>query len=413
MKFKDYQDYTNKRTVLLDDAKKLLDSGDIEGFNAKTKEIENMDKAYEEFANSQANFNALQNSALPQIQLSNIADPSAFNPQNTEENKIKNESETYKNAFANYMMGKGLSDEEKTVFENVNSGFKNSAQTVATHTVLIPESVKQGIWQEIGESHPIFGDAAPTFVKGDSTIIKETKSGDDAEWYDEDTNTKDDEVAFGELNLTGCELAKAIPVSWKLKKMSIDAFLTYITSKIAEKMGNALSKAMVSGKGKPGVSDTFKAQPKGIKTALEAEKDKPQVKTYVSADGIVYKDLTALFALIKSGYKKVIYANSTTIWNQLANIVDGMGRPLFIPDVTNGGVAHILGAIVKEEDAVSDGAVLVGDVSKGYAININENMTMYQEDHIKARTTDYMGYAIVDGDVLTTKAFALLEAAGE
>ena len=54
MKFKDYQDYTNKRTVLLDDAKKLLDSGDIEGFNAKTKEIENMDKAYEEFANSQA-----------------------------------------------------------------------------------------------------------------------------------------------------------------------------------------------------------------------------------------------------------------------------------------------------------------------------------------------------------------------
>ena len=46
---------------------------------------------------------------------------------------------------------------------------------------------------------------------------------------------------------------------------------------------------------------------------------------------------------------------------------------------------------------------------KGYAVNINENMTMYNEDHIKSRTTDYMGYALVDGDVLTTKAFALLK----
>lgn len=79
------------------------------------------------------------------------------------------------------------------------------------------------------------------------------------------------------------------------------------------------------------------------------------------------------------------------------------------PDVTLGGVGRIFGLVVKEEDGMKDGEVLFGNVSKGYAVNINENMTMYNEDHIKSRTTDYMGYALVDGDVLTTKAFALLK----
>jgi hypothetical protein len=58
---------------------------------------------------------------------------------------------------------------------------------------------------------------------------------------------------------------------------------------------------------------------------------------------------------------------------------------------------------------VSDGEILIGNVAKGYVANANENITMYFEDHVKARTTDYMGYAIIDGSVLTTKAFALIK----
>ena len=58
---------------------------------------------------------------------------------------------------------------------------------------------------------------------------------------------------------------------------------------------------------------------------------------------------------------------------------------------------------------MADDELLLGNVSRGYAMNINENVTLYQEDHVKPRATDYMTYAIVDGDVLTTKAFALLK----
>ena len=55
------------------------------------------------------------------------------------------------------------------------------------------------------------------------------------------------------------------------------------------------------------------------------------------------------------------------------------------------------------------GELLVGDMARGYAANINEEITLDEEDHKKKRFTDYIGYAIVDGDVMTTKAFAVLK----
>jgi HK97 family phage major capsid protein len=221
----------------------------------------------------------------------------------------------------------------------------------------------------------------------------------------------DGEFGFGELNLTGCELAKSIPISWKLRKMSIDAFIPYITSLLAEKMGAALAKAIVSGLGKPGTGDTFKPQPKGIVTALVAEQGTPQIIEYDDTDDLDYDKLAKAMGLIKSTYKNgaAIYATSTTIWNKLALIKDNQGRPLFIPDVTtDGGVGRIFGLPVKEEDSVADDAILFGNVARGYVMNVNENMTIYTEDHVKQRYTDYMSYAIVDGDVLTTKAFAYI-----
>ena len=44
-------------------------------------------------------------------------------------------------------------------------------------------------------------------------------------------------------------------------------------------------------------------------------------------------------------------------------------------------------------------------------MNINENVSLYTEEHVKERTTDYMSYSIVDGTPITTKAFALVKEA--
>jgi len=325
----------------------------------------------------------------------------------------KDETREYEQAWAKEMLGLQLSGSERAVFDKVNTDFRNATQTAATHQVVIPETVAAGIWKEAGELFPLLGDLSMTFVKGDLTIIQETDSGDDAAWYAETDEVVDGDFGTGELNLTGCELAKAIPISWKLHKMSIEAFIPYITSLLAEKVGAALAKAVAYGRGKPGVGDTFKAQPKGIVTVIEAELTTPQVVTYSDAPNNVlsYDKIAQAVGKIKSQYVRgsKIYATNATIWDRLAVIKDLEGRPMFIPDVTAGGVGRLFGLVVEVDDSVAANAILIGNLRRGYAINVNEQMTIYTEEHMKKRYTDYMAYAIVDGDVKTTKAFAYIK----
>lgn len=404
------EQYLNKRNQMIVEAENFLEEGKVKEAEAKMKEVEELDQTFEDSAKAQANLNALRGNGV----VKNISSLTAsVIPQGTLGSTglgsmVKDEKEVYNTAFMKTLMGTTLNSEELNVFNSVNDKFRNATQTTEEHQVLIPETIKEGIWKEIGELHPIFADVRPTYVKGDLTIIKEETEGTDAEWVDEKTESTDADTAFGTLSLTGCELVKSIRVSWKMKKMSIEAYQQYIITHLAEKMARALAFGILKGKGKPSASE-HKPQPKGIIPTLEGEDSTPQVVEFDT--NIKYADLTKLISKIKSGYLTgaVIYANNTTIWNQLANIVDANGRPLFIPDVTNGGVGRILSVIVKEEDVMADDELLLGNVSRGYAMNINENVTLYQEDHVKPRATDYMTYAIVDGDVLTTKAFALLK----
>ena len=92
-------------------------------------------------------------------------------------------------------------------------------------------------------------------------------------------------------------------------------------------------------------------------------------------------------------------------------ILDQNKRPLFVPDVTNQGQFRILGMPVKEDDSMKDGEILLSNAHDGYHLNVNKEVSMMTEDHVKERTTDYVGYAIMDGNVVTNKAHALLKEA--
>ena len=167
-------------------------------------------------------------------------------------------------------------------------------------------------------------------------------------------------------------------------------------------MGAAKARAFVRGK-------DIKIYPQGVITAIEAETNTPQKVAY-KADGLTYKDITAAMAKIKSGYTSgaKVYANNMTIWGTLANVMDEQGRPLFIPDVSAGGVGRIFGIIVKEEDAMNDGEILIGNMAAGYKENVSEAMKLVTEQHAKPRKTDFVGYEVHDGGVIDEKAFAYM-----
>lgn len=411
MKFKNKQDYLNQRDSAMVLANGLKDEGKIEEATAKLEEVEAMDNAWAEQEAAEAKELANQRAFEDRfngLNMSNIQNKSQ-NRKGVEGEKMEpvnvlTNEQVYVNAWAKDMMGKRLSEEEQEAYNMINAYTHDTGNT----GVVIPETVTKGIWQEIGETFPLWNDVNKTYAKGTLTMIK-ADTTTDAKWYDEATSTEDGTETFGTMTLTGCELSRAITISWKLKEMAIEEFIPYIQSKLAERIGAALGYGVAVGKGKPGDTDQFKAEPKGIVTALKAEATTPQVVTYTGTPD--YAKMVELMSKVKGGYLKgaAFYADNATIWTVLANIQDASKRPYFVADSTSGGVGRIFGILVKEDDSIPTGEVLLGNALRGYHANVNKTVTLDSEDHKKERTTDYIAYAIVDGDVVTTKAFALLK----
>lgn len=410
--------YLAQRKALLDEAEGLIGEGKTEEANAKMKEVEMLDNQWEEAKLSNANMNALKDKTI----VTDLAEKGV----EVKEGKIvdgivenkTDDKKAYETAWAKSMQGKSLEKGEQELFDRVNHEFNNAyTHDTGNTATLIPETVVAGIWSRAAEMYPLLSDVKKFNVKGTLTMNKHTAiDAGDAAWHDEATATADEQNTFGQLTLTGCELAKAITVTWKLRSMATEEFIPYIINELGERVGVAMGTAVSVGKGKPGEGETFKPEPLGIETALLAESETPQVVTYnpaasPTADPMGYADFTAAIGKIHSSYLEgtAIYASNATIWGQLANLTDTTGRPLFIPDLTSGGVGRMFGFVVKADAGVTADSVIIGNPNAGYVLNTNEPMSVATEEHVKARTVDYAAYTIVDGGLRDTKAFALIK----
>lgn len=392
--------YLETRAALLDEAQNLINEGKIEEAATKRAEIEKLDADFEKTSKEQANLDALnkENDKVTDMKNLSVSEGGLKAVEKIEKKNPVN----YEDVFAKVALQRDLNEDEINLFNQMNPENVYTHNTTNTE-ILIPETVIGGIIDTMKELHPILADVTPTRIKGTVKYVKRTGiPAGDADYYDEATPTADEENKFGELTLSGKELSKAVTVTWKLQAMAVADFIPFIQRELGERMGVAKAKAFVKGKGDA-------KYPQGVVTAIEAEASTPQKVSY-KADGLTYKDITAAMAKIKSGYVSgaKIYANNATVWGTLANLMDGQGRPLFIPDVTTGGVGRIFGIPVMEEDAMGDGEILIGNMGAGYKENISEDMKLVTENHAKARTTDFVGYEVHDGGVIDEKAFAYL-----
>ena len=411
------EQYLAQRKALLDEAEGLIGESKTDEANAKMQDIETLDNKWEETKLANANMNALKDKTkVTDIENKSVKVEGEKIVDGILDNKV-DDKKAYEMAWAKIMQGKSLEKSEQELFDKVNAEFSNAyTHDTGNTAVLIPGNVVAGIWSRATEGYPLLADAKKFNVKGTLTINKHTAIAEgDAAFYDEATATADEKNTFGQLTLTGCELAKAITVTWKLRSMATEEFIPYIISELGDRVGVALGTAIAVGKGKPGENDLFKAEPLGIETALLAESNTPQVVTYNPAastpDPLAYADFTAAIGKIHSSYLAgcAIYASNGTIWGQLANLTDTTGRPLFIPDLTSGGVGRMFGFVVKADAGVTADSVIIGNANAGYVLNTSEPMSVATEEHVKARTVDYAAYTIVDGGLLDTKAFALIK----
>ncbi len=393
--------YLAMRNQLMNEAQALIDAGKAAEAEEKMKEVSALDEQWDAIAQAQANFRALNLEPCASAPVK----PDDATGQNSVANDVMKalESEEYKAAWAKTLMGKQLTQDEESTYAMVNEAFTHTTKNTS---IVIPKTVTKGIWEMAAEMFPYFADVTKTYVNGTLSMIQEATSSD-AAWYEESQETEDGKETFKEFQLSGCELSRAITVSWKLKEMSIEDFIPYIQRKMARKMGAAAGYGATHGKGK---GSNGKPEPTGTVTALLNAEGTPQVVRYKKGESPTYKNILDARSKVNSGYSTnlKIYANSTTIWTKLASIVDANKRPIFLADPTGNGQIRILGMAVKEDDSMEDGEILISNPSDGYHMNINQEMTMMTEEHVKERKTDYCGYAIMDGNIVTDKAHALL-----
>lgn len=241
-----YEDYLKQRKELSDKAQALIDDGKTEEADAVMNDITALDAKYEASCKQQANLEALNGNVKSKAHsvLGSTGD-SDMSDKGGGEEKPDIASDKYLDAWCKKMQGKNLTKDEADTIRMVNEAYVHTTENTGE---VIPETVVKGIWKEVEDMYPFYADVAKTSVTGIVTmVVGETST--DAAWYEEGTETGDGKEKFGTITLSGCELARSITVSWKLKEMARSEFLPYIQKRMAEKMGAACGYGVTHGAG--------------------------------------------------------------------------------------------------------------------------------------------------------------------
>ena len=300
-----------------------------------------------------------------------------------EERKFTIADKEYRSAWAKKLMG--LSEDKFT--EEEKRALADAVTTTATTFVastedtqginngglFIPTSVREELLEIITKQSPIYRDVRKLQVAG-NLDLPYLFASDDAEWYAELTDTKNEGKEYRNLQLTGWELAKDIVISWKLEEMSVESFITFIIEELANKMGKALVNAIIYGDGQN--------KPTGITKGLT-----PVTEGETPIDNII-ATFKSLSDDDRIGAKAYI---STNVNIEIVGYKDKNGNYPFLQGISSTSLVSI------EQDPYLKGNDIVVGNCKNYILNENTPVRVDKEKTIKGRKVIYGGYAIYDG----------------
>lgn len=300
-----------------------------------------------------------------------------------EERKFTIADKEYRSAWAKKLMGlsedKFTEEEKRALGDAVTTTATTfvastaSVQGINNGGLFIPTSVRQDLMEIIEKNSPIFRDVRKLQVAGNIDLPYLFDS-DDAEWYVELTDTKNEGQEYRSLQLTGWELAKDIVITWKLEAMAVESFISFLLEELANKMGIALINAVIYGDGTN--------KPTGITKGLTAitTGDTP-------IDNIIdtYKSLSDDARIGAKAYV------STSVKVTMIAYKDENGNYPFLQGINGTDLFSI-----ETDPYLKNNDVVVGNC-RNYILNEVAPMSVAKETTVKGRKTTYGGYGIYDG----------------
>lgn len=247
--------------------------------------------------------------------------------------------------------GNDLNDVERTAITAME---QRAAFTVTTSNTdkVVPVELKNEIISLIDNSTALFSDVTRDTIPGQYELVrhKSITKGDAAKTAEGAAPTDEEQNVFDRITLTGDEIKKTVKLSRKMMVQSLDSFRTYINREVSARCGVAGDKIVLAK-----LVDSTLGMAAGNKINVA------KAGTLTKAD--VMKALSLLKTYGNPAAKGVrIYANQSTIWNHIAAIEDATKRSYFIDERDDDPTVkgRIFGSIVKLEDNLEDGVIMLG-----------------------------------------------------
>ena len=382
--FKNHEEYQKLRNDLLASAQAAIEAGDNEAFEAKTKEVNDLDAAWDVFARQQADLNALKGASKAPIAM----------VQNT---AVQNDG-----AFMNYVLkGTPIKMQNGTDYQTTTSDVGP----------VIPTTIVNRIVELMESNGNILAKVTRTAYKG-GVKVPVSAAKPTAVWLAERAggNTQKMDVS-GSVVFAYYKLKVSIAVSLIVENVTLDVFEKTLAANIAEAMVRALEDAIINGTGS--------GQPKGILAETAAATIEADV-TPSTGDGVTYATLLAMEGALPTAYENGAewVMNKKFFYNYIQAIVDSNGQPIARVDAgIDGKLVHtIFGRPVNFTDHM---AVPTSDNPTGvfafiakledYMINTNMGVTVSRYVDESSDDTVTKAIMIADGKMIDTHSIIALE----
>jgi len=401
MKFKNKQDYSDQRGILMAAIQVMMENSTSEEISAKMEEVETMDNAWGEQSKDMANKVALED----KFKVLNIENKgvNVVGKVLDSTNNIANEdifaSLDYRKAFMNNVIrGAAMPNEFMNVDASTTTGEVGS---------VIPTTVMEKIIEKLESTGMILPLITRTSYKGGLAIPTSTVKPV-ATWVSQGAGSPLQEKSTANITFTYFKLRCAVSVSFEVDNITLPVFEATIINNIAAAMVKALEQAIISGDGT--------TQPKGILTETPAS---GQALTIANATAISYGDLIAAEAALPLEYEQdAVWCMSKKSFMAFIGMVDSQKQPIAR---VNYGIAgkperSLLGRTVILNNYVGSYLSTVAANTKfaflfnfkDYVLNTNYQMTLKKyEDNV---TDDVVTKAIMlaDGKVVDINSLVTL-----
>ena len=393
-KFKNHDDYLAQRNEALATAEGHLEAGNMEEYQAAVDEVNAIDADYAEFAEQQANIQAMRDAVhIPNVLADNGS--TAMMGGMLQDNSNKE----YRMAFMNYVMNG----------TKIPASLMNVDATTTTSDVgpVIPNTILDRIIEKIEATGNILAKVTRTYYKGGVTVPT-SSAKPTATWTTERGTTDKQKKSVGSVTFNYYKLKVQVAVSLMVSNITLEVFERTIANNIAEAIVKALETAIIAGTGS--------GQPKGILKETAPEGQKIEIKKGAS---VTYADLCSVEGALPSGYDDAEWLmNKKTFMSQVVGMVDSNKQPIARMNAgIDGKPAYtILGRPVNfSEDMPNWSATVDADTTIGAIVRLedymlNTNMDVTVSKYTDQETDDEVTKAIMlaDGKMIDTNSLVFL-----